>query len=69
MTEGQLVLDLLLKWSRKGEIRELWSDLSCVGTCLLYSGLDTPEFLAMLANSGPTAFYQAGAPVTGMPQK
>lgn len=45
MIEGQLVLDLLLKWSGKGEMRGLWSDLSCVGTCLLHSGLDTPEFL------------------------
>lgn len=45
MIEGQVVLDLLLKWSGKGEMRGVWSDLSCVGTCLLHSGLDTPEFL------------------------
>lgn len=43
--EGQqLVLELLLKWPGKGGTRGQWSDLPSAGSCLLHTGLSTPEF-------------------------
>lgn len=44
MVAQQLVLGFLLKWSGKGRMRGLWSDLSSAGSCLLRTGLSAPEF-------------------------